>query len=456
MTTNLPDEVKNFIITFQKNGFQCYAVGGSVRDLLLNRPTRSWDFTTSATPEQIQKLFPESFYDNNFGTVGVKIKNSAGEIQDIYEITTFRKEGKYSDLRHPDQIEWAKTIEEDLARREFTISAIAITMSEKNDSFLIVDKYIGLEDLKNKLVKAIGNPSDRFQEDPLRLVRAIRIATQLGFNIEEKTWAAIVSNSGLITTISSERIRDELIKILSSEFPADGIQLLYNAGLLEYILPELTKGVGMKQPGHHIHDVFTHSLEALRHVKNPNWQVRFATLIHDIGKPITYKEKNSKPTFYNHEVAGAKIARDIANRLHFSKEDREKIYLLIRWHMFSVSEMITDAAIRRFIKRVGLGNTADMLDLRIGDRLGSGSRETSWRLEKFKERIIDVQKHTPSVKDLKVNGNDIMQTLGIPPGPKIGKILNLLFEEILEDPAKNEREYLIAQTKVLASRDHLS
>lgn len=427
----LPDQVKIFIETVQKSGFECYAVGGCVRDLILGRENHDWDFTTNATPEQIQIIFPESFYNNSFGTVGVKVEN------DIFEITPFRTEGKYSDLRHPDTVIWAKSINEDLARRDFTINAMA------TDGKTIVDLFNGQEDLQNKVLRAVGKPSDRFTEDALRMLRAVRLATQLEFTIEENTFKAIKDNTRLITKISGERIREEMIKILSSDYPADGITLLHSSGLLDLILPELTKGVGMRQPGHHIHDVFTHSVEALRHCKNENWVVRFATLIHDIGKPATYLEREGKPTFYNHEVAGSRIAKDISDKLHFSKEDRDKLFMLVRWHMFTVSEFLTDAAIRRFIKRVGPENTEDMLDLRIADRLGSGSKETSWRLEEFKERIIDVQKHTPSVNDLVVDGNDIMQILGISPGPKIGEILKKLFEEILEDPTKNTREYLL-------------
>lgn len=433
----LPDQVKDFLATIEKAGFEAYAVGGSVRDTLLGRLTKHWDFTTNATPEDIQKLFPDSFYNNSFGTVGVKVEN------DIFEITTFRKEGKYSDIRHPDEISWAKTIEEDLARRELTISAIA------TDGKKIIDPYSGQKDLENKLVRAVGNPNDRYREDALRIMRAVRIATQLGFTIEESTFKAIQENAGLIKTVSGERIRDELVKIFSSDYPADGVKLLFNAGLLQFILPELAAGVGMKQPGHHIHDVFTHSLEALRACKNPSWLVRFATLVHDIGKPATYKELNGKPTFYNHETVGSRIARDIANRLHFGKVDREKLFMLVRWHMFTVSEFLTDAAIRRFIHRVGPQNTEEMLDLRIADRLGSGSRETSWRLEKFKERIIEVQKHIPSVTDLKVNGKDVMKVLEIAPGPKVGEILTKLFKEITEDPKKNDRDHLLKKIALL-------
>lgn len=437
----LPERVSDFIKTVENAGFKCFVVGGSVRDVFLGRETHDWDFTTNATPEQIQEIFPESFYDNNYGTVGVKIKNPEGETTEVFEITPFRMEGKYSDLRHPDTVIWAKSINEDLARRDFTVNAMA------TDGKTIVDLYNGQEDLQNKVLRAVGKPSDRFTEDALRMLRSVRLATQLEFSIEPGTFKAIKENAELITKISGERIREEMIKILSSDYPADGITLLHSSGLLDWILPELTKGVGMRQPGHHIHDVFTHCVEALRYCKNPNWVVRLATLIHDIGKPVTYLERNGKPTFYNHEVAGSRIAKDIANRLHLSKEDRDKMFMLVRWHMFTVSEFLTDAAIRRFIKRVGPENTTDMLDLRIADRLGSGSKETSWRLEDFKERIIEVQKHIPSVNDLVVDGNDIMKILDIGPGPKIGQILNKLFEEIMEDLSKNNREYLLVRVK---------
>lgn len=454
MDTKLPKQVELTIKTMQAANFECYAVGGSVRDTLMGRETSTWDFTTNATPEEIQKLFPQSFYDNSFGTVGIKIKNEAQETEDIYEITPFRKEGVYSDSRHPDKIEWAKTIEEDLARRDLTINAIAVTEQSGpggRRTVSIIDPYHGQDDLKNKIIRSVGNPSDRFKEDALRLMRAIRIATQLGFAIEEATWQGIRDNAQLITLVSTERVRDELVKILSSDYPADGIKLLDNAGILEYILPELTAGHGVSQKGtHHTDDVFDHSLNALRHCHNKNWVVRFATLIHDIGKPVAYRERNGKATFYNHEMMGANIARNIATRLHLSKDDREKLYMLVRWHMFSVSEFLTDAAIRRFIRRVGTENTTDMLDLRTADRLGSGVKSTSWRHEDFKKRIIEVQKHIPSVKDLKVNGRDVMEVLGIAPGPKIGEILNKLFEEISEDPSKNEKEYLIKRVRELS------
>jgi putative nucleotidyltransferase with HDIG domain len=444
MTINLPAKVKEIIIAFKKAGFDCYVIGGSVRDLLLDRVTHDWDFTTNATPEEIQRLFPDSFYDNSFGTVGIKSRDKEQKTKDVYHITPFRTEGNYSDNRHPDSVSWGKSLEEDLSRRDFTVNAMAISFDPKTKKTEVIDPFDGQHDLDFGDIKAVGDPNQRFSEDALRLMRAIRFATQLAFKIEEKTWEAIKSHSATITKISSERVRDELVKILSSDFPADGIRLLLNSGLLEFILPELVKGAGMMQKGtHHKDDVLTHSIKALEHCKNSNWVVRFATLIHDIGKPATFIERNGKATFYNHETAGAHIAKGICDRLHLSKIDKDKVYMLVRWHMFSVSEFLTDAAIRRFIRRVGPDNTTDMLDLRIADRLGSGSRETSWRLEDFKKRIIEVQKHIPSVTDLKINGKDIMSILKIGSGPKVGEILATLFEEIMENPEKNDREYLL-------------
>lgn len=425
----------------KKAGFEVYVVGGCVRALIMDWPTKDWDFATNATPEQILEIFPNGFYDNIFGTVGVPQEDGA-----VYEITTYRTERGYSDRRHPDIIAWGKTLEEDLARRDFTINAIAF------DGQNLIDPFNGQKDLIDKIVRAVGDPSERFSEDALRLLRAVRIATELEFLIEPKTFEAIKENVHLIQRVSGERIREELLKILRSDFPADGFTLLRSSGLLKEILPELDKcfGVEQKSPGrHHIYDVGIHSVLSLKNCPSGDPIVRLATLFHDIGKPVVYK-KDTKGliTFYNHEVLGTSIVRNIAERLNFSKKDRERLINLVRWHQFVVDEFQTDAAIRRFIRRVGPENVQDMFDLRIGDRLGGGcATATSWRLRKFMERTIEVQKHTPSVADLKVNGNDVMKVLGIGPGPKVGQILNTLFEEITDDPTKNTREYLLERIK---------
>jgi len=449
MLIKLPEEAEKIIRKMQKAGFECYAVGGSVRDLLMGNPTQNWDFTTNATPEQIQALFPDSFYDNKFGTVGIPIKTENQELRtknkeetELYEITTYRTEWGYTDRRHPDQIKWGKTLEEDLARRDFTINAIATDGKE------IIDPYFGQKDISDKIIRAVRDPNERFSEDALRMMRAIRIATELEFLIDPLTFEAIKQKVHLIKEISGERIRDELIKILRSNHPADGILLLHNSGLLVQIIPEIEKGYGLTQAGHHVYDVFKHSLESLRHCPSKNWLVRLACFLHDIGKPVVVSFKDGKPTFYNHEVVGAGIVKALANRMHFKKEDREKLYILVRWHMFSVSEFLTDSAVRRFIRRVGKEHVNDIMDLRIGDRLGGGClTETSWRLKKLQKRIIEVQKHVPSVSDLKVDGHDVMKILKIGPGPRVGQVLNLLFEEIMEDPKKNKRDSLLKKLK---------
>jgi len=447
MNYKLPREAKKTIDTLKKAGYQAFAVGGSVRDILIDNPSKNWDFTTDAPPEEIIKLFPETFYDNKFGTVGIPIK--IGDQTEIYEVTTFRTEQGYRDKRHPDIVKWGKTLEEDLARRDFTIGAIAF------DGEKIIDPYNGQKDLTDKIIRAVRDPNERFSEDALRMMRAIRIATELGFVIEEKTFAAIISNSHHIDEISEERVRDELVKILKSNHPTDGILLLHNAKILARILPELETAYGVEQAKHHIYDVFKHSLEALRFCPSPDWLVRFATLIHDIGKPVVANGEGENRTFYNHEVVGANMAKIIANRLHFSKFDREKLYTLVRWHMFSADEVQTDAAIRRFIRRVGKDYLGDIFDVRIGDRLGSGCTQAeSWRLKKYRQRTIDVQKHIPSPADLKINGHDVMKILNLKPGPKVGEILKSLFDKVMEEELKNDKDILIAEiTKLIVKSE---
>jgi tRNA nucleotidyltransferase/poly(A) polymerase len=417
----------------------------------MNKTTKGWDFTTSAKPEQILALFPDSFYDNQFGTVGIKIYASSKKHDedekpiDIFEITTYRSEKGYKDHRHPDTISWGKTLSEDLSRRDFTINAIAY------DGKNLIDPYTGQKDVEQKLIRAVGIADERFVEDSLRMMRAIRIASQLGFQIEEKTTHAILKNAALLTEISKERVRDELLKIVTSDFAADGILLLKNTGLLQYILPELVPAFTTEQKSpkrHHLYDVGIHSVKSMEACPSKDPIVKFATLIHDIGKPKTFhKDETGLITFYNHEVAGTKLARVIVQRLRFSKKDSERILTLIRWHQFSVDERQTDSAIRRIIRRVGIENLQDMLALRIGDRLGGGALESSWRLELFKKRLEDVQKQPFSIKDLKVNGNDVMELLSCRPGPIVGTTLTDLFAQVEKGTIKNEREILLEEIK---------
>jgi len=454
MKFKIPPFVSKILNTFQKAGHEIYIVGGAVHDLLMKRVVTDWDFTTDATPEIVLGLFPDGFYDNKFGTVGI----SHPSLEKPYEITTFRKEIGYTDRRHPDKIIWGKTIEEDLVRRDFTINAMALRPAKRRSgqalNFTLIDPHGGQKDIKKKLIRAVGNPIKRFQEDALRMFRAVRIATQLGFTIEEKTFQAIKNNIDLIDHISAERIRDELLKLLSYPYAADGYMVLRNSGLAQKILPEVEQGFGVaqKSPGrHHLWDVGTHNVLSLKYCKSEDPIVKLATLIHDVGKPLVVKkQKDGTITFYNHEVLGASIASNIGRRLRLSKKDQERLVTLVRWHQFTVDERQTDSAIRRFIKNVGKENLQDILDLRVGDRLGGGARETSWRLEKFKKRLAEVQKQPFSVRDLKINGHDVIKTLNIHPGPLVGRILNQLFKEVVEDKKKNERKYLLKRIKQIS------
>jgi tRNA nucleotidyltransferase/poly(A) polymerase len=375
----------------------------------------------------------------------------------IIEITTFRTEKGYSDKRRPDSVEWGKSIEEDLARRDFTINAIALKLTT-NDQRLttnLIDPYGGQRDIEEKIVRAVGNPKERFKEDALRLLRAIRIATELSFVIEESTWKEIISDASLIKEVSGERIRIELLRILGSNNAYEGIMLLKNANLLNHILPELIVGIGISQvrpDRHHADDVFTHNVLSLKFCPSRDPIIRFTALLHDVGKPkVMNKDEKGLVIFYNHEVAGAQIARGICDRLKFSKRERDKIVNLIRWHMFTVDEKVSDAGIRRFIRRICVENVKDMMDLRIGDRLGGGTQTAeSWRLKLFKKRIEEQLQPLPfSINDLAIDGNDIIKILRIKPGPKIGEILQKLFLEVDENLSKNNRDFLLKRIKEL-------
>ncbi len=447
MNLAIPQEVTSLAQKFTAGGYEFYLAGGAVRDFIMGKDIYDWDFTTDAMPEQILAILGEdAFYDNRFGTVGYPHK----EDERPFEITTFRTETTYSDARHPDEIKWGKSLEEDLTRRDFTINAMAIKISsieyQVSNDLEIIDPFGGQKDLEQKIIRAVGDPVERFSEDALRMMRAVRIAAELGFTIEEETFDAIKTHVVSIHKIARERVRDELFKIIGSKYPYEGVVLLHGSGLMDEILPELSKtfGVEQKSPGrHHIHDVGTHSLMTLKNCPSQDVITRFAALIHDIGKPQTFKVKEGIITFYNHEVVGARIAKNIATRLRFSHKDKDKLYKLVRWHQFTVDERQTDKAIRRFITKVGLEYVEDMLALRVGDRLGGGATETSWRLEEYKKRLIEVQKQPFTVRDLKIDGSDVMKELNIKPGPKVGEILNKLFEDVVEKRVENEREALL-------------
>jgi tRNA nucleotidyltransferase (CCA-adding enzyme) len=458
MQDKIPQPIAQIYKKFNEAGFKLYLVGGSLRDILQSKSPKDWDLTTDATPEEMLKIFTDAFYDNSFGTVGIPIEAlKKTEHSDVVEITTFRTERGYNDHRHPSVVKWGKTIDEDLARRDFTMNAIAIRLTDDNSlqTQNLIDPFGGRLDIEKKLIRAVGDPNERFKEDALRLLRAIRFAAQLGFEIEEKTLQSITTDAPLLSDIAGERIRDELMKVLASDYPYEGIMLLKNTGLLYQILPELFEGIGISQarPGrHHKDDVFTHNTLSLKYCSSKDPLVRFATLIHDIGKPrVLGKDENGLVIFHNHEIVGSRMAYEICNQLHFSKKKREKVTKLIRWHMFTVDEHITDSAVRRFIRRIGVDNVKDMMDLRVGDRLGGGTQTAeSWRLKLFKKRVEEQLAPAPfSINDLAINGNDIMKELKLKPGPEIGVILQKLFEEVDEDLNKNTKEYLLNRIKTI-------
>ncbi len=451
----IPDEVRWITDKLKKSGYGAYIVGGCVRDLMLNRPPKDWDVATDAKPEEIQKLLSDTVYKNEFGTVGVKTGSKDSKLA-IIEVTTFRKEEKYSDLRHPDKIEFTESIEEDLARRDFTINAIALNPNLRKSDFLsIVDPFGGQEDIKRKLIRAVGEPEKRFSEDALRLIRAVRFASELGFRIEEKTATAIKKSAKLLAVIAKERIRDEFTKIIlaSDKGPYNGMLQLEELGLLEYFIPELREGIGVAQNKHHIYTVWDHNLLALDYAASKNYslEVRLASLLHDVGKPRTKAGEGLDSTFYSHEIVGAKMTKVILTRLHFSSKIIEKVTHLVRAHLFyyNVGE-VTAAGVRRFLARVGEENIEDLLKVREADRIGSGvPKAFPYKLRHLKFMLEKVKADPVSPKMLAVKGDEVMKILNIVPGPRIGWILNILLEEVLDDPKKNSIKHQVSRIKQL-------
>lgn len=512
-------------------GYEVFIVGGAVRDVLRLTPTEvnpslshliDFDCATNAKPEEIMAVFPNSYYENEFGTVSltyehlydqlaipeeyrqakklllqqsqsspqtrlidiknatkvhVSLANSAETVSSPkvtyppLEITTYRTEEKYENgPRKPSSLSWGSTLSEDLSRRDFTINALAIDLHDvvfsrlkkaietqqltlngfviPPEEYDVIDEHGGWHDLHVKCIKTVGPPTARFAEDALRMLRAIRLSVQLGFDIEIQTHKAITLLSHQIQHVSAERIRVELCKMLVSPEPKRAIELLDSCGLLPYILPELEAMKGVEQSGHHTTEVWTHSLDALQACPSSDPVVRLATLLHDVAKPLTFARQTDSITFYNHEVIGARMARDVGRRLKFSSKDCDRLFTLVRYHMFHYQPENTDAAIRRFMRKVGLENIDDILDLREGDRLGSGARKTSWRLEEMKQRMIEQLNQPFDLSDLAIDGTDVMRELNLPPGPQIGLILKDLQEKVLAGEVENTKEALLEQVKL--------
>jgi poly(A) polymerase/tRNA nucleotidyltransferase (CCA-adding enzyme) len=484
LISKIPQEVTRVTKKLEEAGFQAYLVGGCVRDLLIGREPKDWDVTTNAKPEQIITLFEKTVYENTFGTVGVIVSRETEEkdvIRETIEVTPYRLEAKYSDFRHPDEVKFSEKLEDDLKRRDFTVNALALDSKGQ-----LVDLFDGLKDIKDKALRAVGEADDRFKEDALRMLRAVRFSCQLDFSVSYETTESILKNAELIKKISAERICDELVKIIMSPSPASGITMLQKFGLLKNIIPELEEGINCVQSGEHIYDVWNHLLHAVQHAADKNWplEVRLAALFHDIGKPrarrdILQAQKNSltllQPsagtfrlqnssvpasqkhagskkqfTFYGHEVVGARMAKKIMERLKFSRKEIELTEKLIRNHMFfSDTELITLSAVRRIINKVGQENIWSLMNVRECDRVGMKKKEAPYRLRKYFAMIEEALHDPISVGALKIDGEFMIKKLGITPGPRMGWILHSLLEEILDAPEKNTVEHLSELVKSL-------
>ncbi len=443
---DIPKEAREAMEVLEQKGFESYLIGGCVRDLFLGRTPKDWDITTNATPAEIIESFPKTFYENDFGTVGVVFEETTDPTLKVIEITPYRLEGKYTNNRHPDEVHFSKNLEDDLKRRDFTINALAL--GKKEGEFEVVDLFGGKIDLQKGIVKTVGNPDERFNEDGLRILRAVRIATELGFLIDPETEKAILENVSLLKNISAERIRDEFVRIISSDSPMKGILLCKKLGLLHFIIPELEEGIGATQNQAHSFDVFEHLLRTLEHSAKKKFsiEVRLAALLHDIGKPPTRRFSDEKKdfTFYGHDVVGSKIAKKILERLKFSNKTIEVVTKLVRWHMFfSDTELITLSAVRRMVRNVGPELIWELMNVRTCDRIGTGRpKESPYRLRKYHSMIDEALRDPVSVAQLKVGGEDIIKITNTPPGPRIGFILLILLDEVLDEPKRNTKSYL--------------
>jgi tRNA nucleotidyltransferase (CCA-adding enzyme) len=433
---HIPQAVLEICGTLKDNGYQAYLVGGAVRDSLRGEAPGDWDVATDALPSKVLSLFPKTIPTGiKYGTITVILQGLP------VEVTTFRADGVYQDARHPADVSFSISIEEDLKRRDFTVNAIAYDPWAKE----FIDPYGGRRDLKRHLLRTVGDPKERFTEDALRMLRFFRFQATLGFRPHRKALEAI--QPPLIRKISPERIRDELSKLLLAELPGPTLFSMHNVGLLGEILPEVARGDGITQGSYHRFDVLRHSLHAMDSTL-PRLDLRWAALLHDVAKPMTRIEDANGIHFYGHDVEGEKIARAILTRLRYSNQFIKKVALLVHWHMFPVHAHSTDKALRRFIRKVGKDNVLDLVELRRADILALGRQTTygSWiNWQTLKDRLAEIMDSDATfvVSDLAVDGHDVMTTLDLPPGPEVGSALEWLLERVIDEPKLNQREKLI-------------
>ena len=451
----VPAEVSYVTKTLREAGFEAYLVGGCIRDMLLGIKPKDWDATTNAHPDQIQALFPETFYENDYGTVGV-VNKTEDETLKVVEVTPYRTEGVYSDKRRPDTVSFHAKLEDDLKRRDFTVNAIAYDDSIGHSKGHIIDPFDGLKDIENKVIRTVGNPYDRFHEDALRIIRAVRLATSLGFTINIETQGAIQKTVPNLKKIAMERIRDEFSKMVMSQNPMIGVVMCEKLGILEYIAPELRRGVGVEQNGDHIYTVWEHNLRALQHSADREWplHVRLAALFHDVSKPETrrWSDEKNNWTFYGHDVVGGRVSKKALERLKYPKKIVEVVSTLVRYHLFfSDIEKITLSAVRRIVRNVGPENVWDLMKVRACDRIGMGRpKETPYRLRKYQSMIEEAMRAPVSVQMLKIDGAKIMEVTRETPGPRLGFILHALLEEVIDAPENNSEAFLVKHALELA------
>jgi tRNA nucleotidyltransferase/poly(A) polymerase len=437
----VPTAVAGLLETLTLAGHAAYVVGGCLRDALLEREPADWDLTTDARPDRIQALFPRSIYENRFGTVVVRHEHAQ------YEITAFRRDVSYSDHRHPDSIEFGHSIEEDLARRDFTVNAMAWGARPSEEPGY-VDPYGGRDDLERRVLRAVGNPDRRFHEDALRMVRAVRLAASLDFTVDPETLASVGRNADLAAHLSGERIMAELMKLLAAPEPSVGLRLMKQTGLLRVIFPELDRQAGIPQNKVSGEDLWDHTLRSVDAAPNRPL-VRLASLLHDVGKPDTLADGH----FQGHEVVGADLTRRILSRLHSPRDLQERAAHLVANHMFSYQSDWSDAAVRRFIRRVGPGSVEDLLALREADNQGSGLPAEAGLLPELDRRLKAELETRPVLgrQQLAIDGNDLQAELGLAPGPGMGRILDELTERVISEPALNDRGILLALARDMAA-----
>ncbi|AEV28344.1 putative domain HDIG-containing protein [Sphaerochaeta pleomorpha str. Grapes] len=430
--------IKRFASRFKDAGFSLYIVGGAIRDYLLGIENDDFDFTTDAEPTEVISLFHHVIPTGiAHGTVTVIFEKQK------FEVTTFRSDGSYVDGRHPESVTFIRNLEEDLKRRDFTINAFAADCSTGE----IIDLHDGRKDLKNQCIRAIGDPQLRFKEDALRIFRGCRLASKLNFSIEKETLEAMRDLKDNLLLVSMERIRDELFKMVESNQPIIGLTYLKQTSILTLLFPALAKGEGIEQGGMHHQDILSHNFSSCQAAADMHFplEVRLAALFHDIGKSTTIANKNGVNTFYQHEIVGQKETKKIMSHLKASNEQINTVSLLVREHMFSYKEDWTDSAVRRFINRVGLAYIPLLFQLRLADQKAIHDSIDITMVSELDGRIQKIlSAHDAlSIRDLAINGNDLMQA-GIPKGPRIGQLLNLLLETVLDDPKQNKKEQLLA------------